>query len=317
MTRVFGSPSWMYVSLIILLMAVPFVAAGLVVHWIGLLMYTTLALGWNLQGGYLGDISFGHAAFFGLGAYTVALLTQYGINLAPLNVLIGAVASALLAAVIGLPFLRLKGFYFAIGTLGLSSLLLLLFKNILASITRGAAGIMVPPPQVYHIEIFYYSILGIALMAGLVSFLTINSNIGLAFRAVRDNPSAARALGINVTAYRVLGFGLSAFIVAVAGGFQAYYSSYVSPEGVFAGTLSFEMLVMVFLGGAGTLAGPVVGAAVFYVFQEVGRTYIGQGFYILPALIMILVFVKMPGGVLGILRKRDGSEKPARKNGTW
>jgi len=273
---------------------------------IGLLMYAAMSVGYNMQGGYLGDLSFGHAVFFGLGSYTAALLVEYQvINLAPLNILAGAFLGAVFATVIGLPFLRLKGFYFSIGTLGLSSLLLLVFKNILSSITKGAAGVMIPPPQPYHIELFYYSILGIAAASGLLSFFIIRSRIGLAFTAVRDNPAAAAALGINVTAYRVFGFALSAFIVGAAGGFYSYYANYINPEGVFAGTISFEMLIMVFLGGAGTLLGPYIGAAAFFIFEELGRAYIGPGFYILPALLLIVVFLKMPNGIMGIIEGRS------------
>ncbi|MEW6275296.1 MAG: branched-chain amino acid ABC transporter permease [Bacillota bacterium] len=293
----------------VILLVLPVLAPNLTAYGIGLLMYVTMAVGYNLQGGYLGDLSFGHAVFFGLGGYAAALLVEHNlINWAPLNVFIGACFAAFFAAVIGLPFLRLKGFYFSIGTLGLSSLLLLVVKNVLSPITKGEAGLMIPPPQPYHIEIFYYSILGIAALSGLVSFLIVRSRCGLAFTAIRDNPEAAAALGINVTACRVTGFALSAFIVGTVGGFYAYYASYINPEGVFAGTISFEVLIMVFLGGAGTLLGPFMGAAAFYVFEEVGRTYIGPGFYLLPALLLILVFLKMPNGIMGLI---DGRNKKA------
>jgi len=304
--------TWIYIIPFLLFLSVPSLTPGLLVYAISLLMNITLAFGWNIQGGYIGDISFGHAVFFGLGAYTVALLIANDIvNWGPLNVFIGALVAMSFAVIIGIPFLRLKGFYFAIGTLGLSNLMLLLFKNIFSPLTRGAAGIMVPPPLQYRIDLFYYSILGIIFLAGLLTYIIAGSQVGLAFKAVRDNPFAASALGINVTAYRIFGFGMSAFIVGIVGGFYSYYSSYVSPDGVFAGTISFEMMVMVFLGGAGTLLGPVFGALAFYLFQEVGRTYIGQGFYILPALLLIVVFMKMPDGIVGMLK---GLGKLFKKN---
>ncbi|MCZ7663173.1 MAG: branched-chain amino acid ABC transporter permease [Thermoleophilia bacterium] len=284
-----------------LVLALPIFAPGMVGYAIGLFMYATLAMGWNLQGGYLGDLSFGHVAFFGLGGYGVALLIENHIlDWGPINVIVGALGAAAFAAVIGVPFLRLKGFYFAIGTLGLSGLLALVFKNLLEDVTHGAAGIMVPAPQPYHIETFYYSILGIAVLTLVGSAILIRSRVGLAFRAVRDNPEAAYSLGIHVTFYRVLGFAVSAFVVGLVGGFYAYYTNYLNPDGMFAATVSFEMLVMVFLGGAGTLGGPLLGAVVFYVLQEVGRQYIGQGFYILPALILIIVFMFLPSGLMGV-----------------
>ena len=284
--------------------AIPLVDQSLMAYAVSLVMYVALAIGWNLQGGYVGDLSFGHVAFFGLGGYTCALLVNYHIlDWSPLNILVGGIVAAVFAAVVGLPFLRLKGFYFAIGTLGLASLLLLLFANVLAPLTHGEAGIVIPPPTIFHVQSYYYQILGIALGAGAISVAVVRSRVGLAFQAIRDNPEAARTLGINVTFYRVLAFALSAFIVGVVGGFFAYYTSYVLPEGMFDTTISFEMLVMVYFGGAGTLTGPVVGAAVLYAVEQGARNYVGQGYYILPAAVLVAVFVFMPTGIVGALRR--------------
>lgn len=288
-----------------IMILLPLVAPGMTQYAITLLMYTTLAVAWNLQGGYLGDLSFGHVSFFGLGAYTVALLEHYNLlHFAPANVLAGAVVAAAFASIIGIPFLRLRGFYFAIGTLGLSSLVFLTFKNILSSITLGAAGVLIPPPSPYYIELFYYAILGIAILSIILSCLVIRSRLGLAFTAIRDNRDAARAAGIDVTYYRILGFAISAFITGVAGGFYAYHSSYVNPSGVFSPTISFTILIMVFLGGAGTLTGPIVGAFLLYILEEVARRIIERGYYILPALMLIIVFIFMPKGIVGLIKQR-------------
>ncbi len=295
---------------LIILIPFPFVASGMVAHAITLFMFITLAIGWNLQGGYLGDLSFGHASFFGISAYTAALLVDYDLlNFAPLNILLGALLAAAFAIVIGFPFLRLKGFYFAIGTLGLSSLLSLVFKNILAPITHGATGVLVPPPKPYHIEPFYYAGLIIVIISFIISYVVIRSRVGLAFNAIRDDQTAARAMGINITYYRILGFAVSAFIIGIAGGFFPYYTNYINPDGVFATSLSFEMLVMVFLGGAATMSGPIIGAVVLYFLEEIGRVYIQTGFYILPAIVLIIVFIIMPSGIAGFIKKYSSKLK--------
>lgn len=297
---------WIYIIAFLLFLFLPFLSSNLIVYAINLFMYMTMAIGWNIQGGYLGDISFGHSTFFGIGAYTVAILVAKDIvKLNPLNIFIGALVAMTFALIIGIPFLRLKGFYFSIGTLGLSSLMSLLFKNIFGSLTGGAMGIIIPSSPLYQVELFYYSILIITFLAGLLSYAITGSHIGLAFKAVRGNPVTASSLGINVTAYRIFGFSISAFIIGIVGGFYAYYSCYISPGGVFASTISFEMLVMVFLGGAGTLFGPILGSLVFFLFREVGRIYIGQGFFILPALLLVIVFLKFPDGIMGILKLKD------------
>ena len=290
---------------VLVLIPMPFLAPGITQYSITLLMYLTLAIAWNIQGGYLGDLSFGHVSFFGVASYTVALLEHYDIlRFAPLNILLGGLVAAGFAALIGIPFLRLRGFYFAIGTLGLSSLLFLIFKNILSPITQGALGVIVPPPSPYHIETFYYGVLLIAFLSAIFAHLLVKSRIGLAFVAIRDNPMAARAVGINVTLYRVLGFSVSAFLTGVAGGYYAYQSSYVNPEGAFSVAVSFEMLVMVTLGGSGTLLGPIIGAVVLFVMEEIGRTFIQQGYYILPALVLMAVFMFMPRGIVGVFAER-------------
>ena len=193
--------------------------------------------------------------------------------------------------------------------MGLSNLLLLLFKNILSPITHGSVGVIVPSPQPYHIETFYYSILAISTFSVGLTYTVVKSRIGLAFTAIRDNQIAARFVGVNTTYYRLLGFAVSAFIVGIAGGFYAYYGNYVNPEGVFSPAISFEMLVMAFLGGTGTLWGPVVGAVLLYLIEEIGRSFIQQGFYILPAILLIIVFIFMPSGIGGIIKRGLGSEK--------
>jgi branched-chain amino acid transport system permease protein len=295
----------LYALAVAISLALPFFASELLAYATSLLLFMTLAVAWNIQGGYLGDLSFGHVSFFGIAAYTCALLEHYKLlHFAPLNILLGALLASAFAAVIGIPFLRLRGFYFAIGTLGLSNLLYLVYKIILWPITRGASGLIIPPPQPYHIETYYYAILLIAMGSVVLSYLVVRSKLGLAFTAIRDDPNAARAIGINTTFYRILGFAISAFVTGVGGGFFAYHNNYINPAGAFSPDTSFEMLVMVFLGGVGTLMGPVVGALILYPIEEIGRTFILRGYYILPAILLVVVFIFMPKGIVGMLKEQ-------------
>lgn len=297
-----------------LLSVIPFIFPGITAYLILLLMYVTLSVSWNLQGGYLGDLSFGHAAFFGIGAYTSALLVHYGVSLyAPINILLGGVLSACFAVLVGYPFLRLKGFYFAIGTLALSEICRLMFKNVLSAVTLGASGVLVPPLKPYNVYPYYYGILILMFVTTLLVYMIINSRLGLAFLAIKNDPEAARMLGINVTTHRILGFSLSAFFVGLTGGFFAYYNCYVHPDGVFSSIISFEMLVMVFFGGAGTIPGPIIGAIVVFLAEEIGRVILKQGYLLLLAVMLIVVFTIMPGGISGLLTKRVSFATPFQR----
>lgn len=291
-----------YVIALLLTALLPILLPGYVSYVIVVLMYVVMSLGWNVMGGYLGDISFGHAAFFGIGAYTVALLVNSGVSyFAPLNLLLGGAVAMAVGAVVGYPFLRLHGFYLAIGSLALLGIFYSVFKDILASFTRGASGLMVPAIKPYSVLPYYYSILVIALATVLFVEFIVRSRLGMAFAAIRDDPEAARAVGINITPYRVLGFSLSAFIVGLAGAFFAYYNNYVDPSGAFSLVVSFEMLVMVYFGGVGTVAGPVVGSIAVFAAEEAGRIVLQRGYLLVLAIMLLTVFVFMPGGVVGVL----------------
>ena len=298
---------------ILCLIPVPYVIPGYTAYVIQLLMYISMSIGWNILGGYLGDLSFGHAAFFGVGAYTVAMLDYYGIcHFSPLNILLGGLLSMFIAASIGYPFLKLRGFYFAIGTLGLAEILRVVYKDLLRDYTRGARGILVPTITPYTVQPYYYAILALTFGIMLVAGAIVNSKLGLAFRAIRDDMDSARMSGINATAHRILGFSISAFIVGVIGGFFVYYTGYAHPEGVFSQVISFELLIMVYFGGVGTVLGPIVGAIIVFIVEEVGRALIQQGYLLLLAIMLIIVFILMPGGVVGTVTKKTPFINPLR-----
>jgi len=303
-----------YLLIFLCFIPTPYLApAGITAFIILMIMYMVMSESWNLLGGYLGDLSFGHAVFFGIGAYTVALLEHYGIsNIQPFNILLAGISSMGLAALIGYPFLRLKGFYFAIGTLGLSEIFRLLFRN--SDITLGPKGIMVPVPLPYTIYPYFYGILGIAIGSIFIIYLIENSKLGLAFLSIKDDIDAARMVGVRTTAYRILGFSLSAFFVGIVGGFFAYFNSYVHPDGVFSMLISFELILMVYFGGVGTFLGPLLGAAVVLFAEELGRVLIQQGYLLLLSIMLILTFVFMPSGVIGIFTRRESLINPFKRS---
>lgn len=303
-----------YIAAIGLAMCLPLILPRYTAYLVVLLMYMTMSLGWNLMGGYLGDISFGHAIFFGIGAYTVAILVDSGASgIAPLNVMLGALLAAAVGALVGYPFLRLQGFYLAIGTLALLGVFFSIFKDILASVTGGASGLTVPPMQPYSILPYYYSILALTVATVVFVHAFARSRWGMAFVAVRDDPVAARAVGINTTRYRIYGFSLSGLIVGLVGGFFAYYGNYVDPSGSFSLVLSFEMVVMVYFGGVGTVAGPILGSIIVYAAEETGRVVLQQGYLLVLAIIVLIVFVFLPGGLVGALTGKASIRLPRKR----
>jgi branched-chain amino acid transport system permease protein len=282
----------------------PFViSSGLTSILIVLLMFISMATAWNLLGGYLGDLSFGHAVFYGIGAYTNGLLVYYGVSsFPPLNMLAGGVSAMIFGVLLGIPFLRLKGLYFAIGTLGMSQVVRIVFEN--SDFTLRSHGVIIPMEQVYSIVPYYYYIFGITLAILLLNYAIINSRLGIAFLSIRDDPSAAEMLGINVIGFRVLCFGVSGFFVGVVGAFFAFFNHYIFPSGVFSVDLSFEILLMALFGGVGTFLGPIVGAVIVFLVEEVGRQFIQVGFLLFLSVMLMAVFLIMPGGVVGTLRRQ-------------
>ena len=222
-------------------------------------MFVALAAAWNLIGGLTGYAAFGNVAFFGLGAYTVAFLTDklhlnfaFALPLAPL-------VAAGFAGLIGLPLLRLRGHYFAIATLGTGIAVGEVIKNL--PWFGGAAGLF--PPIYRHADaLFFYLMAAAAGLAVLATWLVMRSRLGYGLIAIRENEEAAAVLGVNTTAYKVAAFALSAALTGVAGGIFAQWNSFIDQEAVFPIQYSVQMILMAIIGGAGTVFGPVAGAIV-------------------------------------------------------
>jgi branched-chain amino acid transport system permease protein len=260
------------------------------------LIFGTLAASWNIAGGYAGLVNLGHAAFFGLGALTTRLLWLNGTLPLGLSVLAGGLAASALALLLGVPALRLRGIYFAVGTLAMAEALRLTVGNILS----GVSALPGPLLRSYDLVPRYYLALGIFLVTMASTYFLMRSRAGLGILASREDEEAAQAIGIDVFRHKLLAFVLSTFFAGLAGSSFAFYHVsyyYVFPFGA---EWTFDALLMTFVGGVGTLAGPFVGAAFFVVVRDVLSTGIADFHLIVFGVLFILVVLVLPGGIIEI-----------------
>jgi branched-chain amino acid transport system permease protein len=269
-----------------------------------LLLLALMAQGWNLIGGYTGHAAFGNVAFFGLGAYTTGLLmlSKWHLPFFP-ALAAGVLLSALVAAVLGLPLLRLKGHYFAIATLGIAEAARQV-ADTWDSVTEGSTGIDLPLKS--DGGFFYYTALTFVVAGLLLTAALVRSKIGYAWIAIREDQDAARMLGINTTAFKVLAFALSAAFAALAGGITAYQNIHVTPSDFFKVDYTLQMIIASVIGGVGTVFGPLLGAAGYQLLS----TYVWSRFLELHptvlGLIIVFFVVFLPRGLVPVLRAGVG-----------
>jgi branched-chain amino acid transport system permease protein len=268
-------------------------------------MYAVLALSWNFIGGLTGYPSFATAAFFGLGAYASGILESRGIP-TPLAWAAAAIAAAAFAGLIGLAILHLKGHYFAIASLALAEVLRELI-NSSADLTGGGMGLNLPVPKSsvhFQAQLTYAVMLGLMTVTAAVAILVRQSKLGFALNCIQQNEDAALMIGINARFYKTAAFVLSAVFVGVAGAIYASWVHYIEPADVFDILLAVKPLVMVLIGGLGTLFGPVIGAAVYLLLEEaVWRNFLTIHAAVLGLLIVLLVLF-LPGGMAAVLRHK-------------
>ncbi len=266
------------------------------------LLYVMITLSLNLMVGYLGQMSFGHAAFYGIGAYTAAILTTtYHVPFLIAFVAAGIVAG-LFGLLLGMPVLKLKGYYFTIITMVFCEIIRVVELNWM-SLTRGPLGIMaIPKPSLFGFVFstpirLYFFVLVAVIVSTLVVKNLMNSRIGYAILAIRDDELAAEAMGIPVFRYKMVVFIISSLMVGLAGAFYAAYTSYIDPSS-FAASQSNNMLVMVIFGGLGNTVGSFIGAIVLTVLPELLRGMAQYRQLIYGILLVVLMMVK-PQGLLG------------------
>jgi branched-chain amino acid transport system permease protein len=270
-------------------------------------LFVVLAQGWNIIGGYTGYVSFGQVAFFGLGAYaTAVLMTNYHVSFwiaMPVAILIGT----LFAVVIGVPLLRLRGHYFAIATLGVAYGAQEIVNN-LTNLTGGGGGITIPTfgdqaPTAYPGKAgFYVAFLLVAAVSVAIAWALARSRFGYAMVAVHQDEQAAAAVGVNTTLVKVIAFGVSAAITACIGAFYAFQQIQFYPADVFDANFSVLMLVMVVIGGSGTILGPLVGAVGLELLSQYLRANAGTYSQLIFGAIIVVVVVFFPQGVVNFAR---------------
>ncbi len=288
------------------LITLPFIGDNYLVRLATFLcLFSVLALGWNFIGGYAGYPSFATAAFYGLGAYIGALLQNAGTPM-PMAWLGAGLGTAAFAAILGPTLLRLKGHYFAVGSIAIVEILRLL-ASIFSDVTGGGMGLNLPilrgGPD-YAGRVFLYAMLFVAVAAFITTLIVDKSRLGFGLRCIQQNEDAANMLGVNVNAYKTAAFSLSALYCGMAGAIYASWVAYIDPTDVFSILLTLKVPVMVMLGGAGGVFGPLVGVAAFMVMEElIWSNFLELHHGVLGVIIVILVFF-LPGGLLK-LRWRD------------
>jgi branched-chain amino acid transport system permease protein len=285
---------------------------------IRIFLYAMLAIAWNVLAGYCGQISLGHAVFFGTGAYTSTLVVQQA-WLGPwanpwLGMLLGVALAALLSQVIGYPVFRLRGHYFAIATIAVGEIVQTLAINWDA--VGGARGLFVPikrPDSLANFQFheskqtYYYIALALLLLALALNRWIVRSRTGFYFRAIREDQDAAAALGIPVARYKLRAMAISAALTALGGTFYAQYVLFIDPESVLPLSLSILICLVAVLGGVGTLWGPLLGAAILIPLGEITRVQLGGTGKALDLLIygllIMVVSVVQPGGLMAFLQR--------------
>ena len=261
-------------------------------------LYITLATSWNILGGYTGQTSLGHAAFFGLGALLTRQLWLRGFPILP-SILAGGLLAVVFALLIGAPAFRLKGVYFAIGTLALAQILNVTVGNIFPEI----AALPVEDLINYQIIPRYYLFLGLAIVVVGSTYVLVNSRLGLGMMAVREEEDAAESLGVSALRHKLFALGISAFFTGLAGSAFAYYHVSYYYQFAFAPMWSLDMLTMVYIGGQGTILGPIIGAVFFVVLKEFLVLNVGEYHLIIFGVLFVLVVVFLPGGIISAWKK--------------
>lgn len=283
------------ILLIILLASLPFIIEkdSIINLLILIFLYITLASSWNILGGYTGQTSLGHAAFFGLGSLITRILWTGGFPLIG-SLIAGGVTAILFALLIGVPAFKLKGVYFAIGTLALAQILNITVGNVFPNLS----ALPIEELATYQLLPRYMLFFAIAIITIGASYLLVNSRLGLGIMAVREDEDAAESLGVSAIRHKLLALTLSAFFAGLAGGAFAYYHVSYYYQFPFLPIWSFDTLTMVYIGGQATLIGPVIGAVFFVLLREYLALTLGEYHLIVFGVLFILVVLFLPGGFI-------------------
>lgn len=306
-----------YVPLIglAIVLALPLVVTESYHRHVFILIYLYAALGeaWNIIGGYGGQFSLGHSAFFGVGAYTSTILLNY-FNISPwLGMFAGGALAVLASLLIGLTCFRLRSHYFTIATIAFGEVFRLTALY-LRDLTGGAQGMTVPylgsAPLMFQFEDkipYYYIVLFMMLGVIYITYRLRNSRLGFYLLAIGQNQEAAQAIGVNVVRSKQLALSISAFLAAILGVFYAQYLYFIEPASVFSLDTSILMPLVAIIGGVATVAGPIIGSFLILPVRELALNLLGSSFagahFILYGAVLIIIILVRPAGLIGILSR--------------
>lgn len=327
-------------AVLMLLYAFPAAVGSPYALHIMILLFLSIIMGesWNILGGYTGQYSVGHAAFFGTGAYTTMLLMQYHHVPPWYGMCAGMAAATGVALIIGSICFRLRGPYFVLASIASAEIIRLVALN-LKDATNGAEGILateIPPLKIGSILItdfltktpFYYTGLSLAILTVIITWLVQHSKLGYYFQAIREDQDAAHSLGISLSLYKNLALVISAALTSLAGSFYAVYIGFIDPGGVLSLDMSVQIVLICIIGGIGTIFGPVAGALVLVPLSEALRSNViaqwlfnaglvredsppgiflkenlAHAHVLIYGILVVVVILFMPDGVLGFIRK--------------
>jgi len=309
-----GKPLSLIIILLVLALfaAIPYligVDSFFIYYLFMVFIYIVVSQGWNLIGGYTGQISLSTHAFFALGGYTTALiwihhLTHTWYYFDPLVMFLSGVVPAIFAIIIGLPTLaRLKGDYFSFGTLAAASILQIVILRT-TEFSGGAVGLRLPGGAFTDLGIYYWTSLFLVVGATGAMYLITKSRMGLALRAISEDEVSAASHGIHILKYKLLSFMISSFIVGICGSLFAYYQFMVNPATLMSlDRWMFYPILICVLGGNGTLMGPIIGAFIVVTLFTFGENLVGRVHPMLSGILILLVMKYLPTGIWGLKGK--------------
>ncbi len=290
-----------FIVLIAAIFSAPFYSGAFTIRFlIGVMLFAIMAEGWNIIAGYTGYPSFGNVVFFGLGAYTTALLmNDFHISFI-ISLAFSAIIGALFAVLAGMPVLRLKGHYFAIATLGIGETMMAITLNV--AFTGKGAGLSLPIAN--NPMMFYYT--SLIVLAVFVIFIKwmLSGRLGYGMIAIREDEDAAKMMGINTVFVKIAAFAVSGFFTAIAGGIYAYWTTFVDPPTVYDPLISIKMIIMAVLGGTGTIFGPILGAFIVIFLSD----FLSMHFTLLHTFFfggtIVLTTLFLPKGLIDVFSQK-------------
>jgi branched-chain amino acid transport system permease protein len=268
------------------------------------LLYVALGSAWNVLGGFAGQLSLGHAAFFGIGAYSAAVIASKTALSPWWAIVVGPVVVLPIALVVGWICFRLRGPYFTLATIAVGEVMRLVALN-WSELTGGAVGVVIRPSGFSGTSKvpYYYIVLIIAAVTVGLCKLISRRKLGYYLMAIREDQETAESIGVDTTKYKLIALAISATLTAVAGAFYANYFLFVDPTIVLPLALSVEIVLMSIVGGLGTVAGPVLGAVLLKLSSEIFRNEFAQANLLIYGALLILVILFMPDGLMGGFRR--------------